>query len=286
MIEAKYTLDYKLIGTQIDRLLESVVNKFEREWPKSSQPPTTNEAHFVVVCTLRNVANTFKTIRYLCADKSSDWRHRPEIALSTPPLIRTILDSFYTIIFLFEDIRIRAEWYMQSGWKELAECVDRVKRDYGSDPVWKEYLDETVPRLEELRTLVGKPENELRERDWWPTPPQMKRYASGQGTIKFFEYLSDWYYKEFSAVSHLSLPGLIQSVTPLMKGVDEARIEQLRGYYFIQATILLIAIYSEIEGELRIGVAADLKYVWQMLLQHYPFAKEIYQRRNYDSRVS
>jgi hypothetical protein len=284
MIEAKYTLDYKLIETQIDRLLESVFNKTEREWPKSSQPPT-NETYTVVVGTLRSVANTFKTIRFLCADKSPDWRHRPEIALSTPPLIRTILDSFYTIIFLFEDARARAEWYMHSGWRELAEYVDRVKRDYGSDPVWKEYLDETVPRLEELRIMIGRSESELRNTIWWPTPPQMKNFAR-PANVKFFEYLRDWYYKEFSAVSHLSLPGLIQSVAPIMRGVDVAKVEQLRGYYFMQVTILLMAIYCEIEAELTLGVSADLKYVWQMLHQHYPFAKEIYQHRNYDSRIS
>ena len=284
MIEAKYTLDYKLIGTQIDRLLESVINKTEREWPKSSQPPT-NETYTVVIGTLRSVANTFKTVRFLCADKSPDWRHRPEIALSTPPLIRTILDSFYTIIFLFEDARPRAEWYIHSGWRELAEYADRVKCDYGSDPVWKEYLDETVPRLEQFRTMIGKSESDLRKTKWWPTPPQMKNFALRPDTAKFFEYLSDWYYKEFSAVSHLSLPGLIQSVGPLMKGIDVAKIEQLRRYYFMQVTILLIAIYSEIEAELRLGVAADLKYVWQILDQHYPFAKEIYQRRNYGSRI-
>ncbi len=285
MVEAKYSLDYKLIGKQIDRLLESVINKAEREWPKSSQPPT-NEAYVVVTGTLRNVANPLKTIRYLCADKSPDWRHRPEIALSTPSLIRTTLDSLYTTVFLFEDIRGRAGWYIRSGWKELAEYVDRVKRDYGSDPDWKEYIADAVPRLEQLRTLVGKSESELRKTNWWPTPPQMKGYASRQDTTKFFEYLSDWYYKEFSAVSHLSLPGLIQSVGPLLNGVDVAKVEQLRGYYFMQATILLMAIYSEIEAELTLGVSADLKYVWQMLHQHYPFAKEIYQRRNYGSRIS
>ncbi len=285
MIEAKYTLDYKLIGTQIDRLLESVVNRAEREWPKSSDPPT-NEAYTVMIGTLRSVANTFKTVRYLCAEKSPDWRHRPELALATPPLVRTILDSFYTVVFVFEDIRPRSEWYMHSGWRELAEYVDRVKRDYGSDPVWKEYLDETVPRLEQLRIMIGRPESELRKTIWWPTPPQMKNFALRADTIKFFEYLRDWYYKEFSAVSHLSLPGLIQSVTPLMQGVDVAKVEQLRGYYFKQVTILLMAIYSEFEAELTPGVSADLKYVWQMLHQHYPFAKEIYQHRNYDSRLS
>jgi len=41
-----------------------------------------------------------------------------------------------------------------------------------------------------------------------------------------------------------------------------------------------------VEGELRIGVVSDLKYVWQMLTQHNPFAKEIYDWRGYESRLT
>lgn len=49
--------------------------------------------------------------------------------------------------------------------------------------------------------------------------------------------------------------------------------------------MLLITLYSEIDAELRIGVAADLKYLWEMLKQHYPFASEIYDRRDYVNRL-
>jgi hypothetical protein len=55
---------------------------------------------------------------------------------------------------------------------------------------------------------------------------------------------------------------------------------------FMQVVMLLITFYSEVEGELTIGVASDLKYVWQMLIQHNPFSKEIYDRRGYASRLT
>ena len=54
----------------------------------------------------------------------------------------------------------------------------------------------------------------------------------------------------------------------------------------MQVVMLLITFYSEVEGELTIGVASDLKYVWQMLIQHNPFSKEIYDRRGYASRLT
>jgi hypothetical protein len=38
MVKAKYLLDYGLIKDQIDRLLESVPNKLEREWAAPTHP--------------------------------------------------------------------------------------------------------------------------------------------------------------------------------------------------------------------------------------------------------
>jgi hypothetical protein len=53
----------------------------------------------------------------------------------------------------------------------------------------------------------------------------------------------------------------------------------------MQVVVLRITLYSEIEAELKIGVSGDLKYVWEMLKQHFPFANEIYDRRQYASRL-
>ena len=107
-------------------------------------------------------------------------------------------------------------------------------------------------------------------------------------TAAFFNYLNDWFYREFSQVSHGTLPGLIHTVGALrdLAKDDTAKLEHLRGYHFMQVVMLLVTFYSEVEGELRIGVVSDLKYVWQMLTQHNPFAKEIYDWRGYESRLT
>jgi hypothetical protein len=86
MVKPKYNLDYGLMKNQIDRLLQSVANKLEREWPQSSTPPTF-PAFSVVLGTVTTASNTFKTLRFLCSEKSQDWRHRPEMALSVPTRI-------------------------------------------------------------------------------------------------------------------------------------------------------------------------------------------------------
>jgi len=281
MVKLRYSLDYALIKEQIDRLLVSVPNKLEREWS-----PPTKPAFLVLLGTVTGVGNTFKTIGFLSLEKPQDWRHRPEMSLAVPPLARVLLDALYTCIFLFEDLPTRADWYISAGWRELAEYVDRSRRDYGSDPDWSQYLLEANSRLEKVRKLIGKSENQLRGTEWWPTPPQMKKRVK-PATAVFFAYLDDWYYREFSQICHGTLPGLIRTAGALRdlgKG-ETTKIERMRGYHLMQVVTLLIALYSEVEAELRIDVARDIKYVWQMLIQHNPFTKELFDRRDYGSRL-
>jgi hypothetical protein len=72
MLKPKYILDFKLIKDQIDRLLQSVPNKLEREWPKSRTPPS-DPAFLALVGTTSMASDTFRAIRFLCSEKSPDW---------------------------------------------------------------------------------------------------------------------------------------------------------------------------------------------------------------------
>jgi len=115
----------------------------------------------------------------------------------------------------------------------------------------------------------------------------MRGAVKDAASATFFTYLDDWFYREFSQISHLSLPGLIHSAGALLdRNEGEEKINQMRGYHFMQVIMVLISIYSEIEAALKIGVTSDLKYLWEIHHQHYPFAKEIYDRRGYASRLA
>lgn len=45
-------------------------------------------------------------------------------------------------------------------------------------------------------------------------------------------------------------------------GGETGKLEQVRGYQFMQVVILLVSLYSEVEAEVKIGVANHLNYVW------------------------
>jgi hypothetical protein len=284
----KYNIDYKLIKEPMGRLLESVPNRLERELPALPQAPSA-AARTVLLLTIKVLANTFKTIRFLCVEKSADWRHRPELALSTPPRVRSIADTLCNCIFLFEDLPARAEWFIASGYREAAEMLDRARRDYPSSADWQAYVAKSERGLLHLEGLIGKPPQQLLTTKYWPTPPQMKKQATLRVTRDFLNYLEDWFYRELSSVSHLSLPGLISVARPLVLSArrderEEAdrQISIIRGHYAMSTVILTTAVFSEVEMTLRLGGAPDINSIWDVLNREFPYAREIYDRRDYD----
>ncbi len=97
----KEGLDFALLRERLDNLYQAVHNKLEREWPVSLDP--TGALPVLLRGFVLLSANTFKSVRYLCADHPPDANRRPEYALSVPPLARTLMDTLFNIVFLFEN---------------------------------------------------------------------------------------------------------------------------------------------------------------------------------------
>src|SRR5207244_2630765 len=104
---------------RLDSLGVATFNKLEREWP--SAVPAHKASSLVLRLLVAVSENTYRTIRYFCADKSDDGARKLQYALSAPPMARTILDALFTIIFLFEDLPARTAWYVRAGWREMEE---------------------------------------------------------------------------------------------------------------------------------------------------------------------
>jgi hypothetical protein len=81
---------------------------------------------------------------YICGDKPADPLRKLEYAVSCPPIVRTLVDSLFNVIFALEDLENRVTWYYKSGWREDYEKLERYMSEYGSVPEWKSWL-ETYP---------------------------------------------------------------------------------------------------------------------------------------------
>ena len=284
MAETITQLPFGTIRTQLEEGLIAVGNKLEREWPRKwSVYP---EAAVVLRGTIAVTENTYHTVRILCADPHPHPSVRPEFVASVPPLARTVLDSLFTLVFLFEDLPVRIKWYLKSGWRELSEEHHRYRQTYGTDPTWSEWLSKQGAFLDQMRVDWNiTPEEQANPSiiPWWPTPGQMKAHkVTSQTRTDYLSYLNDWYYRELSADSHLSWPGLARRSMHFLDKNREQRnrdLNKFRSDCFTVTIALVLAVLSEIQIELGYDLKERLKYVWGVLNPGFLMVRELYKYR-------
>ena len=284
MTDVITSLPFGTIRTQLEEIMIAVGNKLEREWPKKwiAYP----EAAVVLRGTVAVTENTYHTIRILCADPHPHPSVRPEFVVSVPPLARTVLDSLFTVVFLFEDLPVRIKWYLKSGWRELYKEHQRYQQTYGTDPTWLDWLAKQSAFVDQMKIdwrITAKEEADPSKLPWWPNPGQMIGDKNTSQTRKdYLIYLNDWFYKELSSDSHLSWPGLARrSMHFLNKDRDQRDrdLEKFRSDCLTVTIALLLAVLSEIQIELGYDLSERLKYIWGILKPGFLMVRELYEYR-------
>jgi hypothetical protein len=287
-VESKNTLDFGLIANDLDRLLTAFKESTIREWPRKWEGLL--GAGLLVQGSVRVASTAYQVVRFICKDteKYRDPWQRLEFVTATPPIVRSILDILFALVFLFDDVPTRSEMFIKGGWREMCEESERMARDYGSNPKWSDYLRERASRMEDMRALRNLPPcgEETKKLPYWPNPGQMLRLdvELSAESRAYIEYLRDWYYKELSSADHLSFPGLLLRGSPLMLPDDDSARLNLLRFHFLESTLsIVMAIMSEIQVEAGFGHGERLKYVWAILNQ-LDNARELYELR-YKNRL-
>jgi hypothetical protein len=277
-------LDFGTIQKPVDTLYQATANLLDRS------PPESLRNHVAAAVLLESIVranyNAYRSILFLCADGPEGGR-RPEYALSAGPLNRTILDSLFTIVFAFQNLAARSKWYFQAGWRDKKEEHDRIFGRYKDDPDWSDWLNEHGMVLAKARNTWGIPPSKAenpREIQWWPNPGRMMRNVeTSEERRAFMQFLDAWYYKNLSAQSHLTCSGLVMRAGVLLPHQDTDNQDQVlnkqRSDNVAIAVILSIALLSEIEIELNLGLSERLRYVWGILIQYMGYAREMYTLR-------
>src|SRR3954465_468055 len=149
--EQKPPLDFKTISDELDNALTAVSNKLEREWPAGVGG---EDSQVIIVGLFRVSLTSFMATRYLCATIPSDPYRKPEFVITAPPLLRSVLDAFANIVYLFEALAPRSDEFTRRGWKEDYDKTHRYFTAYGSDPWWKPYLHQMASEELRIRTLL------------------------------------------------------------------------------------------------------------------------------------
>jgi len=276
------TLPFNVIKEKVDELILATTNRIDQDWP----PPLTSIGGMkpLLLLFVKVAENTYHTVRYFCADSLSDSTRKPEFGLSATPLVRTLLDQVYSLVFISIDPSQKVPLYYNGGWKEMREAFIRYKKKYDANPAWKQWLDEKGKLIEWAKSKWDVPQkfcDDNKKGPYWPTPSQIIGQTDGREKA-FLEHLDDWFYKEYSQSAHLSFPGLSRRGGPLL--IDDTKYQKevflkSKSDAIFSATTLVLAILSEIEGMCQFDYSTRLQYPWTVIGEYWPETKELYEMR-------
>jgi hypothetical protein len=283
-------LDFSVIQEPLDLMLAALENKIDREWPANLRG--IQGARELFLLTLKTANVTYRSIRFLCADKPPDPLRKLEYCLSVPPLNRTILDNLFTLMFILEDLPARCQWYLKADWRETRLELDRYRAEYGSSADWKEWLARVGEYCDSGIELLGLSPAEIAQPSIipkWPNPGAMVNYGVSpkSPTPKnraFLKYVNDWFYIDMSQQAHLGGGGLGKRAGHLLfdQGDGSEREKTLIKYKYAQVgqtVALILALASEIEMHFRFGLRERISYIWGLVTPVIVVAKELYDKR-------
>lgn len=268
---------------QLRQACTAIGNRLDREWPADRPGPHGEQT--VLRALVLASGNAFDAILYLCSEIPPDASRKIEFALALPPLSRVILEAVFTVNFLLEDLPDRAKWFLRAGWRSMAEEHTLSVETFGAEPSWQEWLEAHQHAVDSMADQLNIPPDDRADLEavarHWPTPSKMmSRYPLAPARLARMRYLDMWFYGQLSSAAHLKWSGLARSVAPLLRRErDEnmvAGLVKTRSDVVVTSAVMLLALLSEIEIELRFGHAEELRYAWTVLGDLVAFAKSLY----------
>jgi hypothetical protein len=286
-------LEFSVIEKPLDLLLSALENKIEREWP--SRLGNVQGAQHLFLLTLKTANVTYRSVRYLCADKPPDPARKLEYSISVSPLNRTILDNLLTLMFVMEDLPVRCRWYFKADWRETRLELERHRVEYGNYPDWQDWLGRFTAYSDGGIKILGLSSAEIATPSTipsWPNPGKMPNYGLSPKSAMppnraFMKYLNDWFYADMSQQAHLGGSGLAKRAGFLLydPGDDTERGKKLKKYKYAQVgqtVAIILALASEIEAHFHFGLRERASYVWGLVAPVIVVARELYDKRYAD----
>jgi len=274
--------DFKLIKQDLDNLVETFINKIDRTSPLRR----IKNADHIISAFVKIAKNIYKTIIYLCATKPVDYKRKKEYIFSTLPLLRVLLEEVFTVVFISEDLDSRIQWYLKAGWREMKEENDRIYKRFKDDPHWQKILPGLGRVVEEGQIELNLTDTEIKTLNkirYWPIPSRMLNEVSAIETKNLFQFLDDWFYKQFSQSAHISLHGLFQTEVYLSRANENDEmttyVEKMRALCVFNAVTFILMLLSEIEHILNFNLKTRLAYIWGIVTNYSEDAKKLYEMR-------
>jgi hypothetical protein len=238
---------------------------------------------------LKFAINSYLAVSFLLSDVDQHPRRIPQFVLVVPPINRQLMDLWFSLVYIMDDLGPRALAFDQCGYRELGEEINRMKARYGSDPDWQPWfqdMQDLMTMMEQQVQMTPAQKANPANIPYWLTPFKLaKQPGKSQSFLQFLEQLL---YHDTSAEAHLKPGGLFASGSFLLKDIapehikrqlENRTIHQYKFRHLCRTVVALLGIVSEIELFGRFGNHEQLAKVWTLLAGYNADAKDVYEMK-------
>ncbi|WP_263411086.1 hypothetical protein [Terriglobus tenax] len=288
--------DYSLIAKKIDGLHFNINRSLEREIANAiANGHVQHERSLsVLLVMLRFAWNSYEAVRYLSADTPPDPARKANYTIVLPAIDRQLLDLFFSLVYMLDDLIPRSLDYQKAGWRDCVEERDERKAQYDGRDEWADFLksmDSQIDTMVDRFKLTPEEQQNPKLVDYWKTPFKLaKRKGPCQS---FLQFLEKELYKDISAQAHLTFAGLIKVSGFLVADLlgdqvpETNRVRAMQSFHFQQVSrtvIIYLAVATEIDTYLKLHNQTTIDYLWVILSEFVVEAKEMYEIRYQDRK--
>jgi hypothetical protein len=268
----EFTMDFKTINEPLEGVYRTLVDHLSKEEP---DPET---FHFLLGSLLRINLETHRGIvRLIASDEKKKFPFQAMV------LVRTMVDSLFTIVALKTDPPRRSRQFDLAGYGATLEQHLREKARYGNDSNYQNRLGEMEKFLTFRASRLRIPPSQARNAKnfpYWPIPSKMLK-CNGKDPIsfskderEFLKHVDEWHYGELSSHGHVQWKGIAFGVYATSD--DQWVPGMAENSVILESLLFMLMLLSEVEAYKKYGTNQDLKYIWGLLGAAFGAAEEYY----------
>ena len=240
------------VGIPLSEIVTTIINKVDRD-KRSELLARSGGMCAFLLGNIRVAWRTYQVIQALAKEHDKIGLGL-EVAVAIPPLARVILESMFSVMYVFEDPAGRLPDFWKKAWAAVAERHEQAVTDHGNDPRWADairFVAEQRAGWEQDLAAQGTPltAEQLASPSTvrWPNPGKMPRKCADPWRSDVLAYLDARYYGQLSIASHLSGTGILLQAGHLQTGASEHNQRRYISQQFAIAFTMmmsLVAVYA------------------------------------------
>lgn len=268
----------------LDYLIENILDNLKNNWSKKYPVEKVIGGKFTLTNLFKISVVNYVSVFNLCKISEEINEH---LYLVTPTLNRSIIENYFSMIFLLSDFPEHNKLFVKNSLRELNEKIKFEKENFIDNKEWKEYLENTENIYNKHQKFIiediGLKKGELKSLTQMQRFPRISKIIqyfekNNHSDLKFFKYLEKYHYVKLSHFAH-SQPSGLSVIGTILESQPKAVNERFLTNQLWTSIMLILCLISEIEIHFEYGLKTQINGLWNSLNPYSDYVKEVYELR-------